>query len=170
MELFNEKMQAYIDNLDLKKRAKYTIKKDTYETILRVLKAEETNDSAKFRFWAKKTFMYVTIGAKEFVYNKKTNLPVVMHEDLFDKLQECHLAVGHSGRDKTWAEVWQPNLSFEPDDVPRSSKNIPKFLNRPFLSSSACATFVKFADLFQSRSAAKQSYQSGLWADYKSIW
>lgn len=24
---------------------------------------------------------------------------------MFEKIKECHIAVGHSGRDKTWAEV-----------------------------------------------------------------
>lgn len=24
---------------------------------------------------------------------------------MFEKIKECHTAVGHSGRDKTWAEV-----------------------------------------------------------------
>lgn len=109
MGSFNVKMQAYVEKLDPKKRAKYTIKQNTYDLILNILTSRESNVSPKFRFWAKKTFISVKIGGKEFVYNKKTNLPVVTHEQLFEKIEECHLAVGHSGRDKTWAEVEQSN-------------------------------------------------------------
>lgn len=69
------------------------------------MRSEKVEVTAKFRFWAKITFICMKIGSEDFVYNKRTNLPVVMDEQLFEKIQECHLAVGHSGRDKTWAEV-----------------------------------------------------------------
>lgn len=70
MESFNAKMQAYVETLDPKKRAKYTIKQETYDVILNVLTSRESNISPKFRFWTKRTFISVKIGAKEFIYNK----------------------------------------------------------------------------------------------------
>ncbi|CAF4868847.1 unnamed protein product, partial [Rotaria socialis] len=43
----------------------------------------------------------VQIGLCELIYTTKNNLPLIAHE----KVYECHIAVGHSGRDKTWAEI-----------------------------------------------------------------
>lgn len=98
-------MQSYINGLDVKKRAKYTINNATYERILQFFLSTDTQASPKFKFWAKKTFVCVEIGKKHFVYDKKSNLPLVTHEKLYEKISECHINVGHSGRDKTWAEV-----------------------------------------------------------------
>jgi hypothetical protein len=105
MELFNEKIQSYINNLDVKKRDKYTIKNDMYSNILNVLKSKNTAVSAKFKFWVRRTFSLVEIGSSQLIYNKKNNLPLISHENMYEKIADCHKAVGHSGRDKTWAEV-----------------------------------------------------------------
>ena len=105
MEVFNGKLQSYIDSLDVKKRSKYTIKKDTYHEILKVLKSDSSNQSAKFKFWARKNFSIVQIGSQAFVHKKESNLPIIIHELIYEKILESHSAVGHSGRDKTWAEV-----------------------------------------------------------------
>ncbi|CAM4932727.1 unnamed protein product [Rotaria socialis] len=43
----------------------------------------------------------VQIGLCELIYTTKSNLPLIAHE----KIYECHIAVGHSDRDKTWAEI-----------------------------------------------------------------
>jgi type II secretory pathway component PulL len=39
------------------------------------------------------------------IYSVKNDLPIIIHEKIYEKINECHIAVGHSGRDKTWAEV-----------------------------------------------------------------
>jgi hypothetical protein len=143
MEPFNAKMQEYIMKLDPKRRAKYTIKQDTYNAILNVWTSKETNVSPKFRFWAKKTFINIKIGEKEFVHNKKTHLPVVTHEQLFEKIEEFHLAVGPSGRDKTWVEVHKNSHIFQSYGSYRSKENTQKSLRKPFHSTSGCATFVR---------------------------
>ena len=105
MDVFYERLKCYIEGLDIKKQAKYTIKNDTYEKILRILKSQDINMPSKFKFWSRRLFSLVRIGTSDFVYTKKTNLPLITHEQLFEKISECHIAVGHSGRDKTWAEV-----------------------------------------------------------------
>ena len=105
MDFFNEKLQSYIDSLDVKKRTKYTIKNDAYREILKVLNSEICDESAKFKFWARENFIIVQIGSEPFVYEKESKLPVITHESMYEKIFECHLSVGHSGRDKTWAEV-----------------------------------------------------------------
>ena len=105
MELFISKLEAYINNLDFKKRHKYTIKDDTYTKILDVLRSKPTDTSPKFKFWAKQSFRVISVVSSEIIVSKKNNLPIVSHENLYDKIRDCHIAVGHSGRDKTWAEV-----------------------------------------------------------------
>ena len=105
MDIFYSKLQTYIDILDIKKRNKYTIKNDMYLDILSVLKEENKNVSAKFKFWVRQTFRLVQIGSTDLVYALKNNLPLVTHEQIYYRVVDCHVAVGHSGRDKTWAEV-----------------------------------------------------------------
>jgi len=105
MDLFNAKIQSYIDKLDEKKRAKYTIKNETYLDMLNVLKSQNINVSSKFKFLVRQTFRLVQIGSSDLIYVAKTNLPLITHENLYVKITDCHVAVGHSGRDKTWAEV-----------------------------------------------------------------
>ena len=105
MNAFNQKLQSYIDTLDVKKRTKYTIKDVTYGKIMKVLKSEICDESAKFKFWARQNFSLVQIGSEQFVYNKVSNLPVITYESMYEKILDCHLVVGHSGREKTWAEV-----------------------------------------------------------------
>ena len=43
-------MESSIDEVDVKKRGKYTIESETYEIIVNVLKTENTCVSAKFEF------------------------------------------------------------------------------------------------------------------------
>ena len=76
-----------------------------YSDILKILKEETNNASAKFKFWTKQTFRLVQIGSTDLIYNKKKNLPLIKHENIFYRIADCHVSVGHSGRDKTWAEV-----------------------------------------------------------------
>jgi len=94
-----------LNTLDIKKRAKYTIRNEMRLNIINVLKMKDTNVSSKFKFWVRKTFCLVNIGSSELLYAKKQNLPLISHEEIYEKINECHTAVGHSGRDKTWSQV-----------------------------------------------------------------
>ncbi|CAF3372080.1 unnamed protein product [Rotaria socialis] len=105
MDIFYSKFQTYIDTLDIKKRNKYTIKSDMYLDILNVLKENNKNTSAKFKFWVRQTFRLVQIGSTDLVYVIKNDLPLVTHEQIYYRVVDSHVAVGHSGRDKTWAEI-----------------------------------------------------------------
>jgi hypothetical protein len=60
---------------------------------------------AQLKFWVLKNFKLVSIGDQKVVYEKKSNLPVITYENLYGKINECHIRVGHHGRDKTWVEV-----------------------------------------------------------------
>lgn len=112
MDTFNAKLQSYIDKLAENKRIKYTIKNDMYMQIFNVLKSKDSNMTPKFKFWVKQTFYLVEIGSSEMIYVKKKKLPLITFENIFEKITDCHSAVGHSGRDKTWAEVF---ISFRGD-------------------------------------------------------
>jgi hypothetical protein len=105
MNIFYEKLDSYINTLDIKKRSKYVIRNDMYSTILKVLKLEDLNQSSKLKFWIKKNFRIIEIGQSQIVYTIKNNLPLVTYEDMYEKISESHIAVGHSGRDKTWSQV-----------------------------------------------------------------
>ncbi|CAF4190830.1 unnamed protein product [Rotaria magnacalcarata] len=105
MDIFYSKFQTYIDTLDIKKPNKYTIKNDIYLNILNVLKANYTDKSAKFKFWVRQTFRLVQIGSTDLVYVIKNDLLLVTHEQIYYRVVDCHVAVGQSGRDKTWAEI-----------------------------------------------------------------
>ncbi|CAF4304089.1 unnamed protein product, partial [Adineta steineri] len=63
--------------------------------ILSVLKEENNNVSAKFKCWAKQTFRLVKIGSTDFVYVKKNNLPLVTHEQIYYRVVDCRVVVGH---------------------------------------------------------------------------
>ncbi|CAF2185727.1 unnamed protein product [Rotaria magnacalcarata] len=52
-----------------------------------------------------KTFKIIEIKSIELVYDIKKNLPLITFKNLYEKIKECHVAVGHSDRDKTWSEV-----------------------------------------------------------------
>jgi hypothetical protein len=105
MNIFYDKLQTYINTLDIKKRNKYTIKNEMYLDILSVLKGENKDASAKFKFWVKQTFRLIHVALIDLVYDMKKDLPIVKHEEIYYRVADCHVAVGHSGRDKTWAEV-----------------------------------------------------------------
>lgn len=105
MDLFNNKLECYINTLSKNKQNKYTIKNYMYDSIIHVLKSKDINTTAKFKFWVRKTFQLIEIGSSEIVYDRKKKLPLVTHENIFAKIAECHSSVGHAGRDKTWAEV-----------------------------------------------------------------
>jgi hypothetical protein len=56
MEIFISKLKSYINDLDEKKREKYTINNDTYYKMMKVLKSEDVDVSPKFKFWVRHTF------------------------------------------------------------------------------------------------------------------
>ncbi|CAF4625883.1 unnamed protein product, partial [Rotaria sp. Silwood2] len=101
---FYSKLDAYLNELDTKRQAKYLITAETYEKIVQVL-STETKYDPQFNFWAKKRFTSLKINDQPVVYSAKEKLPIVKYENLFETLNECHLSVGHLGRDKTWHEV-----------------------------------------------------------------
>ena len=103
MELFYARLDTHIENLNKKFRSKYVIKKTVYDNILSVLKG--TSGDAQFRFWVNKNFMLVTIGGLQVVYEKKSNKPVIIYEQIYKTIKECHERVGHHGHGKTWKEV-----------------------------------------------------------------
>jgi hypothetical protein len=76
--------------------------------MVQILKGSEEKHQAQLKFWAKKHFNLVKIGEQDILYSysSKEKLPVVTFENLFDKINECHTAVGDLGRDKTWHEVF----------------------------------------------------------------
>ncbi len=68
---------------------------------MKVLKSQEIQISSKFKLLTKQSFYLVRIGSSDSIYLEKTNLPLVTHERLFEKISLCYTDVGHSGRDKT---------------------------------------------------------------------
>jgi hypothetical protein len=104
-EAFYTKLNAYVKSLSTKKQTKYLIKTETYYQLIDILNGTGSKCPAQFKFWAKKRFYIVKIGGQEILYSSKEKLSVVTFDNLFDKINECHVAVGHLGRDKTWHEV-----------------------------------------------------------------
>ncbi|CAF0945455.1 unnamed protein product [Didymodactylos carnosus] len=96
MELFYEKLDAHIQNMNEKFRNKFVIKQAMYEDIVLTLK--EGWGSPNFKFWANSNFKLVTIGEQQIVYGAKNNHPVVTYEQMYSKLKESHERVGHHGR------------------------------------------------------------------------
>ena len=104
MDAFYIKLDAHIQSLNEKFRAKYLIKREMYQDIILVLR--DGWGTPQFRYWVQKNFMLVKVGDLHVVYsNHKISRPVVVYEEVYDKLSECHSRVGHHGRDKTWHEV-----------------------------------------------------------------
>ncbi|CAF4927105.1 unnamed protein product [Rotaria sp. Silwood1] len=65
-----------------------------YDKVLKVLTNEKKYDPS-FNFWAKRRFTVVTFGGQRTIYCKKEKLPIVIYENLFQTIDECHNAVGH---------------------------------------------------------------------------
>ena len=71
-----------------------------------VLVLRDGSGGPKFKYWAQKHFMLVKVGDSDVVYSRdKISRPVVVYEEVYTKLSECHNRVGHHGRNKTWHEV-----------------------------------------------------------------
>jgi hypothetical protein len=104
MEAFHQTLNTHIQTLNAKYQEKYLIEQEMYGDIALVLR--DGWGDLQFKFWTRKHFQLMKIGNVNGVYNKgKDSRPVVVYEELCTKLTECHLRVGHHGRDKTWNEV-----------------------------------------------------------------
>ena len=103
-EIFYTKLDAYLSALSVKRRAKYLITAETYDKVLKVLTYEKKYDPS-FNFWVKRRFTVVTFGDQRTIYCKEEKLPIVIYENLLQTLNECHNAVGHLGRDKTFQMI-----------------------------------------------------------------
>ena len=77
------------------------INNDMYYKMMKVVKCEDVDVSPKFKFWVRHTFCLIEIGLNEVIYNKKSDLPLIRQENMYEKINDCHTTVGHSGRDKT---------------------------------------------------------------------
>ena len=103
MELFYARLDKHIENLNEKFRCKYVIKKTVYDNILWALKG--ASGYAQFKFWVNKHFKLITIGGLKVVYEKKSSNPVIIYEQIYKTIKECHERVGHHECDQTWKEV-----------------------------------------------------------------
>lgn len=159
IDIFYVKLQTYIDTLDIKKRNKYTIRNDMYLDILNVLKEENKNISAKFKFWVRQTFRLVQIGSTGLVYAIKNDLPLIKHEEIYYRVADCHVAVGHSGRDKTWAEVNNFFILIYSIISYRSNVIMLVFLNKQYQFTLICVIHVRHDAHFQQQLVENQLFQ-----------
>jgi hypothetical protein len=68
MDVFYLILNAHIESLHEKYRAKYLVRQEMYEDIILVLR--DGWGEAKFKYWAQKHFALVKIGNTNVVYNK----------------------------------------------------------------------------------------------------
>lgn len=104
VEYYYKLLDHHIESLNPKFQKKFSIKQSIYDEIILVLR-DGWGDS-QFKFWVHKNFYLNKTGGENFVYDIKSNLPVVTHENLYMNIKECHEKVQHQGRDRTWLEVW----------------------------------------------------------------
>ena len=109
MDIFYAKLDAHIQTLNEKFRAKYLIKRKMYDEIVLVL--PDGWGGPQFKYWAQKHFMLVKVGDSDVLYSRdKISRSFVIYEAVYTKLSECHNRVGRHGRDKTWHEVCEMNF------------------------------------------------------------
>ena len=73
---------------------------------------EAENYSAKLGYWIRNTFYIMNIGERSILHHTKTKKLVCPKEELYDKLCEFHLEVGHGGMNKTYDAVHYFNFYF----------------------------------------------------------
>ncbi|CAF2120259.1 unnamed protein product [Rotaria magnacalcarata] len=100
---FYKLLDNHILNLNRRFRKKFSIRQPLYDDIILVLR-DGWGDS-QLKFWARKNFKLIWNGNEHILYEIESNLPIVIYENLYEKIKECHEKVGHRGRDKTWLEV-----------------------------------------------------------------
>ena len=106
-EWYNSVLEQYLQTLD-STRHDFSIpqeKCDKIEVCLRLAPGERYLYGAKFKVRSHQHFKMEEIGARNVLYCKKLSKPIVTKERLFDVVLQCHVNVGHSGRDKTWAQI-----------------------------------------------------------------
>ena len=106
-EWYNSVLEQYLQTLD-STRHDFSIpqeKCDKIEVCLRLAPGERYLYGAKFKVRSNKHFTMEESGARTVLYCKKLSKPIVTKERLFDVVLQCHVNVGHSGRDKTWAQI-----------------------------------------------------------------
>ena len=105
---FYDLLDKYVSGLAENKRQAFYCDQEKYNKIEKTLKlrsGEKCADGAKFKYLCQKHYKLETIGSRTIVYCKKTELPIVTKAEIFETVANCHINVGHSGRDKTWSEV-----------------------------------------------------------------
>ncbi|CAF3165394.1 unnamed protein product [Rotaria socialis] len=116
VEYYYKVLGNHIQSLNPKFQEKFCIKQSLYNDIILVLR--DGWGDPQFKFWVHKNFKLIKIGVGCFVYDIKSNRPIVTYENLYMKIKECHEEVHHQGRDKTWLEVkarysWIPIYSIK---------------------------------------------------------
>ncbi|CAM4979039.1 unnamed protein product [Rotaria socialis] len=100
---FYKLLDKHILNLNQKFQNKFSVRQSLYDDIVLVLR-DGWGDS-QFKFWVRKNFKLIWNGNENILYEIESNLPIVIYENLYEKIKECHEKVGHRGRDKTWIAV-----------------------------------------------------------------
>ncbi|CAF1622242.1 unnamed protein product [Rotaria magnacalcarata] len=97
---FYKLLDNHILNLNQKFRNKFSVRQSLYDDI--VLALRDGWGDSQFKYWVRKNFKLITNGNEHDVYEIESNLPIVIYENLYEKIKECHEKDGHRGRDKTW--------------------------------------------------------------------
>ena len=106
-ETFSSLLEEYLLARSEKRRAKALLSRDDIKKCIDVLEKgqEAENYSAKLGYWVRNTFYIMNIGERSILHHTKTKKPVCPKEELYDKLCEFHLEVGHGGMNKTYDAV-----------------------------------------------------------------
>ncbi|GAA5827650.1 hypothetical protein JCM11251_001770 [Rhodosporidiobolus azoricus] len=114
---FEALMRSYVANLSRKKREKALITSDLYDVVIEALlhPFNTRNGSSQDRFWAREHFVLDGDNLVRDAWLGKDLPPitapahtlrlVVKEDDAYDRILEVHEAIGHKGRDKTFAKV-----------------------------------------------------------------
>ncbi|CAF4607507.1 unnamed protein product, partial [Didymodactylos carnosus] len=119
---FYEELEKHINSLNSKYREKFVIRKQTCDDISKALLLERDKKSDLFSppfiFWARNNFVLVRTAGIETVSCAKSKKSVCVYEAFFTVISECHIAVSHGGRDKTFGEIqshysWVPRVAVD---------------------------------------------------------
>ena len=72
--------------------------------ILRSEDSEVVPEEGKHQRWRRNMYV-VDFGGSKKLMRRKTNLEVVKRSEIFDRIHDVHIALGHAGRDKLVAEI-----------------------------------------------------------------
>ncbi|CAF1358344.1 unnamed protein product [Didymodactylos carnosus] len=116
---FYEELEKHINSLNSKYHEKFVITKQTCDDISKALLLERGKKSdLSFIFWARNNFVLVRTAGIETVSCAKSKKSVCVYEAFFTVISECHIAVSHGGRDKTFGEIqthysWVPRVAVD---------------------------------------------------------